>query len=474
MATARGKVPPARSSHRVCAVPEGILVFGGAPAMGLSSKGANGSKAKQDRFADLHLLRIDPSSGEITWQEYTPAAENGVKTQWPQGRAGHAQEWIGRRLYILGGYNKSYCGNIWEGQLTDCVNVPAVGYINPPNNRHHIVEGDWKSSRRTSVAGPAATTKAILPAKRGHEDREPADGEGEGSGAHWSELYRQLEEWKTTAEAEKAKSAVLLGDKYAALAEISRLQNELRNTDESWRAAAKERDRWKQQSEEELRVHAVAAAERDQALIEVTNSRRYVDEALQRISALQSQIETLQRMADDECQGAHRLREMRNNLQEQNVALQNKMTSEAASRARLEVELAAAQEQLASERCRWDSEKSELSRVAVEAKEAVTTAQLESSAATRRKNVLEQEVKELRDSYDLLQKRVDRADAAARRAEEQRNKAEESAAAAWSERQRLFQEMEHDKREREREIEAIHSAVQRLRSTPIIRDGGGR
>jgi len=359
----KGVIPQVRSSHRACSVVvggnnDGVLVFGGAPA--LASK-------KIDRLADMHYLKIitapvhantrkskgssvSNSKYQFEWINCGDGAElsEGTDDTWPIGRGAHAQEFINGKLCLFGGYcsHEKYCTDVWEGLVVVEGQQPAttaaragartapklVAVCNDPSAAAVEAAPKWKSARgkvendeslqnnlpsakRQKVGGRGAVSKNSNPvppvaaaAKRTGKElveevaviNPPTTISPEFiTGARRKAAFAQ--EIKSLQEAlvvQRAKEAALLREANSAKSDVFKLKEELQKVDENWRKTAAERDDWKMKFNDQQRLASKALSEKTTAVNEATGAEERCKEAMRRWKASSTIADQKQKALD--------------------------------------------------------------------------------------------------------------------------------------------------------------------------------
>ncbi|KAL4425699.1 hypothetical protein ABPG75_009715 [Micractinium tetrahymenae] len=245
-----GELPP-RSSHRMAAVPGGMLAFGGAVDRGAKS-------------AELHLLT---GQGRLSWR----ACQLGATGPVPAARGAHAMEIVGGRLYVVGGY----------GEVADLQRQLQAAQQEGSKAESELLELRSQQRRERDRAEREAMEKdrrvqqleQELQAERGRNDR-LSETVAQNANAI-TQLQHDLREEQQRA----SKLRVTLAD------ERESLNNALRDEQDKARQAAQQRDHCQMQLESEQRQlrEAKEMIERQQAQVrEAEEKARQVQEECRR------------------------------------------------------------------------------------------------------------------------------------------------------------------------------------------------
>jgi hypothetical protein len=492
----KGLIPQVRSSHGASSVTTsgggnsvgGVLLFGGAPA----------SASEKERLTDLNYLKIyavpqgtsrgrnGSSSSAVKYQlEWLycgdgTAADEILNGEWPLGRAAHAQELFNGKLYLFGGYcgNENYCMDVWEGSVVGEGGGSAVGgglargaVCNDPTAVPVDIAPKWKNARVRGEADNipqnilptkrqrAAAVKTTLPVQ-GNSKRvkkqfleevivvdEPntISPEVVPGARRISALEREVKTLQTSLSAQRAKEAELLREAKLWKSEVDKLKQEVKTTDEKWRAAAAEGQDWRFKFEEQQKLANKALTEKNAAFNEAVAADQRCQEANRRSKAsnaiadqkqqalevasetntrLQSRITALEEALEQANARTDKERKLRLSIQEQNDALQEKMNKEEADKKEFQRQLHLAQTSFESNKMQWESAQGRLQGELNTVKNALLAAQSELEAAKRNKNKLEIDIAEIESRKYVLQDKVQRLEIDLKTAAEDTRKAE--------------------------------------------------
>jgi hypothetical protein len=444
-------LPPIRSSHRACATAKGVLVYGGAPSGTHQSSRRHSADKSNGRLSDLWLLRIDLETGNMEWENVFKGIEMMAEPpKQPEGRAGHVMEMVNNVLYLIGGYNKksSYCSDVW------CWNQAIDGEAEKPNK----TQKELRSERNI----PAAQ----LPHGLGKRARvcEPGDGTGNENGNDAADegqkLLDTIVNLRATVKNYQLREASLLRDQERAVVEIERLRGELKTTDEAWRQTAREKDHWKMKLSEMQAYLATERSDRaterreleeriESLLLETEELKNSLEMTKVNLTNAQAQFNIVQQAAENDRNISN---DLYNNLKVQNDILQARIREETSRREQAEHERETLQSILAAERVGWEEERSKSKWELSESR--AMQANLKAQAR--------EDVEEILCKLDQLHHRFQQVKDTTIRATAAQRRAEELAALARADNQRLLESAERDQGDCDRDVEALRSTLSRM------------
>jgi hypothetical protein len=444
-------LPPIRSSHRACVTAKGVLIYGGAPS-GTHQSGRRHSADKSNgRLSDLWLLRIDSATGNMEWENVCEGiGMMAEQPKQPEGRAGHVMEMVNDVLYLIGGYNKksSYCSDVW------CWNQTIDGEAAKP----HKTQKELRSERNVPAAPlPCGVAKRARVCESGD-----ATGNENGNGAAdiGQKLLDTIANLRATVKHYQLREASLLRDQERAVVEIEQLRGELKTTDEAWRQTAREKDHWKMKSSEMQAYLATERSDRaterreleeriESLLLETEELKNLLEMTKVNLTNAQAQFNIVQQAAENDRNISN---DLYNNLKMQNDILQARIREEESRREQAEHERSTLQSILAAERVGWEEERTKSKWELSESR--ALQAKFKAQAS--------EDVKEILCKLDQLHHRFQQIKDTTIRANAAQRRAEELAALARADNQRLLEIAERDQGDCDRDVEALRSTLSRM------------
>ena len=261
---------------------------------------------------------------------------------------------------------------------------------------------------------------------------------------------------------------------------------QLRSTDESWRAAARERDTWKSKYETAEKRSFAFEKQAHEAIGQVATAQEKAREALRQLGAtkaaaeqqnkaldaatienvaLKTQAADLQRALSDAQQSTNKEKDLRMGLQEQNTLLQFKITEALNDEGRIQGELQSLQTTLKAAQTHFEAETTRFQVEISTSKTATLGVQRHLEASKQRIVSLESEIESLKQAATRQTSRIQRLEEDKRCAEESKEHAEREISKLRDEKQRMLREYDAQRRQLESEIGCITSALQRLNAS---------